>query len=74
MLVPILIKQFQEQGSHLLIITQEIEVIIQSLNTKKSIRPYNVPVFLCKILSKHISRPLSYLVNLSFQTGIFPDF
>ena len=54
--------------------TQEIDVIIQSLNTKKSIGPYSIPVFLLKILSNHISEPLSYLVNLSFQTGIFPDY
>ena len=54
--------------------TQAIELIIQSLNTKKSIGPYCIPVFLLKILSKHISKPLSYLVNLSFPTGIFPDY
>ena len=54
--------------------TQEIEVIIQSLNTKKSIGPYSIPVFILKISSKHISKPLSCLVNLSFQTGIFPDY
>ena len=54
--------------------TQEIEVIIQSFNTQKTIGPYSIPVFLLKILSKHISKPLSYIVNLSFQTGIFPDY
>ena len=54
--------------------TQEIDVIIQSLNTKKSIGPYSIPVFLLKVLSKHISKPLSYFVNLSFETGIFPDY
>ena len=54
--------------------TQETEVIIQSLNTKNSIEPYSIHVFLLKILSKHISKPLSYLVNLSFQTEIFPDY
>ena len=54
--------------------TQEIEVIIQSLSTKKSIGSYSIPVFLLKILSKHTSKPFSYLVNLSFQTGILPDY
>ena len=43
---------------------QEIDVIIQFLNTKKSTGPYSIPVFLLKILSKHISKPLSYLVNV----------
>ena len=54
--------------------TQEIEVIIQSLNTKKSIESYSIPVFLLNILHKHVSKPLSYLVNLSFETGIFHDY
>ena len=52
---------------------QEIETIIRLLNIKKSIGPYSIPVFLLKILSRHIAQPLAKLVNLSFETGIFPD-
>ena len=52
---------------------QEIEIIIQSLNLRKAIGPYSIPVFLLKILSRHIAKPLSIIVNQSFQTGIFPD-
>ena len=52
---------------------QEIEIIIQSLNSKKAIGPYSIPTFLSKILSKYIAKPLSQIVNLSFEVGIFPD-
>ena len=34
----------------------EIEIIIKSLNTKKSIGPYSIPVFLLKILSRHTAK------------------
>ena len=50
---------------------QEIEIIIQSLNHKKEIGPHNIPTFLLKILSKYIAKPLSQIVNLSFEFGIF---
>ena len=52
---------------------QEIKIIIQSLNPKKAIGPYSIPTFLLKILSKYIAKPLSQIVNLSFEFGIFPD-
>ena len=52
---------------------QEIEIIIQALNPRKAIGPYSIPVFLLKILSRHIAKPLSITVNQSFQTGIFPN-
>ena len=52
---------------------QEIETITRLLNTKKSIGPYSIPVILLKILSRHIAQPLAKIVNLSFETGIFPD-
>ena len=52
---------------------QEVEIITRSLNTKKSIGPYSIPVFLLKILSRHIAQPLAKIVNVSFETGIFPD-
>ena len=52
---------------------QEIGIITQSLNPRKAIGPYSIPVFLLKILSRHIAKPLSITVNQSLQTGIFPD-
>ena len=52
---------------------QEIEIITRSLTTKKSIGPFRIPIFLLKILSRHIAQPLAKIVNVSFETGIFPD-
>ena len=51
----------------------EIDVIIESLNQKKTIGPYSPPVFPLKILSRYIAIPLSKIVNQFFETGIFPD-
>ena len=52
---------------------REIEIIIESLNQKKAIGPYNIPVFPLKILCRYIAVPLSKIVNKSFETGMFPD-
>ena len=45
---------------------REIEIIIESLNQKKAIGPYSIPVFLLKILCRYIAVPLSKIVNQSF--------
>ena len=52
---------------------KEIEIIIQSLNVKKAIGFYIIPVFLLKILSRHIAQSLSSIINLSSEIGFFPD-
>ena len=51
----------------------EVEKIINDLNVKKSIGPFGVPVFLLKKFKTFFSFWLSELVNLSFETGLFPD-
>ena len=33
----------------------------------------NIPTFVVKKVSKHIIRPLTYLINKSIEQGIFPD-
>ena len=46
---------------------QEIEFIIQSLNSQKSVGPCSIPVFLLKTLTKHIAKPFSTsLFKLAF--------
>ena len=52
---------------------QEIEFIIQSLNSQKAIGACSIPAFLLKTLTKHIAKPLSAIVNLPFKVGVFPD-
>ncbi len=51
----------------------EISDIIGLLKTSKSVGPNSIPIKLLKILSIHISFPLSQIINESFHTGIFPD-
>ena len=33
----------------------------------------NIPSFVVKKVSKHVIRPLTYLINKSIEQGIFPD-
>ena len=51
----------------------EISDIIDMFKTGKSIGPNSIPIKLLKILSPHISFPLSQIINESFQSGIFPE-
>ena len=53
--------------------TEEIEDIIKTLNIRKSIGPNSIPTKLLKQFSKEISIPIEKLINLSFETGLFPD-
>ena len=47
--------------------------MIKTLNIRKSIGPSSIPTRLLKQFSKEISIPLEKFINLSFETGIFPD-
>ena len=53
--------------------TEKIAGIIKTLNIRKSIGPNSIPTRLLKQFFKKISRPIEKLINLSFETGIFPD-
>ena len=50
----------------------EMSDIIDVLKTGKSLGPNSIPIKLLKILSPHISSPLSQIINESFLSGIFP--
>ena len=51
----------------------EVEKIIDSLNIKKSVGPMSIPTFILKIYKEFFSHYLALLINISFETGIFPD-
>ncbi len=51
----------------------EVDKLIDELNIKKSTGPFGIPVFLLKKFKQFFSIWLSELVNLSFETGIFPS-
>ena len=51
----------------------EILTVINILDAGKSTGPNGIPVFLLKSFRHFFSFWLSTLINLSFETGIFPD-
>lgn len=51
----------------------EICSIIQGLKNKKSTGQDEIPVSLIKSVAEEVSGPLSFLVNVCLETGIFPD-
>ena len=52
---------------------EEIEILIDSLDLRKSTGPTSIPIYLLKIYKNLFSVWLSKLANNSFETGIFPD-
>ena len=54
-------------------VPEEVEKIIESLNLKKSVGPMSIPTYILKIYKNFFSQYLSVLINLSFETGIFPN-
>ena len=53
--------------------SSEIKEIISQLKNGKSLGPNSVPTFILKDIKDVIVEPLTYLVNLSFENGIYPD-
>ena len=53
--------------------TREIEDIIKTVNMRKSIGPNSIATRFSKQFYKEISIPIEKLINLSFETEIFPD-
>ena len=51
----------------------EIFDIILTFDLKKSLGPNSVPIYLLKIFNNFFSLNLCRIVNLCFNTGIFPD-
>ena len=47
--------------------------MIKTFNLNKAIGPNNIPVIILKEIKKEISEPLSTIINLSFDTGDFPN-
>ena len=43
------------------------------MKTNKAIGPNSIPTKILKMSQHIIAKPLVYLINLSFSTGVFPD-
>ena len=54
-------------------VPDEISKIIDALDSSKSTGPNGIPVFLLKKFKEFFSKWLSNLVNLCFETSVFPE-
>ena len=52
---------------------EEINSIIKQMKTNKALGPNSIPTKLLKMSQQIIVKPLPYLINLPFSTGVFPD-
>ena len=52
---------------------KETENIISNLQENQASGPNSLPIKMLKTSKKQLSVPLTYLINLAFETGIFPD-
>ena len=53
--------------------TNEIILIIDSLENSKATGPHSIPTEILKTIKLNICHPLKEIINLSFATGIYPD-
>ena len=52
---------------------KETENIISSLQENKASEPNSLPIKILKTSKRQFSVTLTYLINLAFETGIFPE-
>ena len=52
---------------------EEVNSIIKQMKKNKAIGPNSIPTKILKMSQHIIAKPLVYLINLSFSTGVFPD-
>ena len=52
---------------------KEVEIEISLLNGNKASGHDDMPPKIVKKISRYIAKPLTYIYNLSFQTGVIPE-
>ena len=52
---------------------KEVIPVINKMKTNKSTGPNSISIHILKISNQIICKALTYLINLSFSNGIFPD-
>ena len=52
---------------------EDIEDLISSMKTNKASGPNSIPTKILKLFRKEFSKPLSDIINLSFNQGVFPN-
>ena len=51
----------------------EVTSILKNFNLNKAVGPNSLPITILKDLKSEIAEPLCTLINLSFNTGVFPN-
>ena len=51
----------------------EVNSIIKQMKTNKALGPNSIPTKTLKMSQQIVAKPLAYLINLSFSTGVFRD-
>ena len=51
----------------------EVIKIIDSFSEEKPSGPNSLPVRILKLIKNDVSNPISFLINLSFESGMFPQ-
>ena len=54
-------------------IEEEVNSIIKQMKTNKAISQNSIPTKILKMSQQIIAKPLAYLINLFFSTGVLPD-
>ena len=52
---------------------EDTEDLISSMKTNKASGPNSIPTKILKLFKKEFSKPLSDIINLSFNQGVFPN-
>ena len=55
------------------VMAEEIKTLILSLKINKAEGPNSIPTKILKLIINEISQPLANIINLSLETGVFPN-
>ena len=54
-------------------VPEDIEGLVSSVKTNKASGPNSIPTNILKLFKKEFSKPLSDMINMSFNQGVFPN-
>ena len=54
-------------------VPEDIEDLMKSMKTNKASGPNNILTKILELFKKEFSKPLSDIINLSFNQGVFPN-
>ena len=54
-------------------VPEDVEGLITPMKTNKASGPNSIPTNILKLFKKEFSKPLSDMINVSFNQGVFPN-